>query len=258
MAYLQSLKDSLVGAYIHGSLGTYEEIGYSDFDALIIVKSGVVHSLERLVRIAMRLSAARVIMFDFDPLQHHGWFVLSELDLDHYPEHYFPTELFKYAKSLFLDQGLELTVKVQSSEETSLEAFSALSNSIVRRMEARDHPKNMFELKSLLSRFMLLPALYVKVRDKKSIYKKFSFEAARVDFSHADWSIMDQVSTFRENWLCTMSSWRRWLMARPKPIPRFLARKYAPAIPDSLRERLTDRFYAKMKHLAASMQGKLR
>jgi hypothetical protein len=75
------LKDDLWGGYVHGSLGTYEETAFSDFDALAIIKSDVLESSERLAGAALKLNRALSIMFDFDPLQHHGWFVLTEEDL---------------------------------------------------------------------------------------------------------------------------------------------------------------------------------
>ncbi len=52
---LSTVKDDLFGAYVHGSLGTYEEIGYSDFDALVIIKDDVFHSRQRLAALAAEL-----------------------------------------------------------------------------------------------------------------------------------------------------------------------------------------------------------
>ena len=40
MAYLSnnSFRD-LYGAYVHGSMGSYEEIKYSDFDGVVVIKN---------------------------------------------------------------------------------------------------------------------------------------------------------------------------------------------------------------------------
>ena len=130
MAYLSEyLQDELVGAYVHGSLGTYEEISYSDFDALVIVQNRVFASAQKLTKFAKSLSSARSIMYEFDPLQHHGWFVLSEKDLDNYPQYYFPVELFKYSKSLLPDKGLELKVTLKNPDEKAVESSDSFSNS---------------------------------------------------------------------------------------------------------------------------------
>ena len=59
MHYLvRHLERDLVGAYLHGSLGTWEEIPYSDFDALVILKNEVFESVARLARVADRLRKA--------------------------------------------------------------------------------------------------------------------------------------------------------------------------------------------------------
>src|SRR4051812_48537762 len=42
------IKDELVGAYVHGSVGTYEEISYSDFDGFVILKNDVLNHPEKL------------------------------------------------------------------------------------------------------------------------------------------------------------------------------------------------------------------
>jgi hypothetical protein len=253
----QNLKNDLMGAYIHGSLGTYEEIPYSDFDGLVIIKDEVFESPRRLVKVTKKLSDARSIMFDFDPLQHHGWFVLTEADLKYYPEYYFPLELFVHAKSLFHDKGLKLAVRTQNSSERNRQVFDDLSNSIIKRITGKKYPKNMYQLKGLLSEFMLLPACYVQVRDGKGIYKKFSFDAARIDFHEEDWSIMDEVATLRKNWLSKMSPLRKWMMTRPETIFRLLTKKYAPKIPDTLGNLLTDNFYVRIQHFVKIMQRKL-
>jgi len=256
--YLQKyLKDDLVGAYLHGSLGTYEEIPYSDFDALVIIKDHVLKDSDNLAKAARSLYESQSIMFDFDPLQHHGWFILTEADLKYYPEHYFPLELFAHAKSLFHDKGLTLTAHTQYSSDNNRQAFNDLSNSIIKRIDANKYPNNMFQLKGLLSEFMLLPAFYLEARNGKGIYKKDSFNKAKEDFSERDWSIMDEVSLLREQWAYDISFLQKWLLTRRPPISRFLARYYAPVIPKGMKKTLTDDFYHRIQNLALLMQKNL-
>jgi predicted nucleotidyltransferase len=257
MEYLSAVKNDLVGAYVHGSLGTYEEVAFSDFDALVILGDEVFQVPDRFAEVARKINEARGIMFDFDPLQHHGWFVLTESDLNFYPEYYFPMELFRYAKSLFPDKGLKLNIRVQDSSERVRQAFDELSNGVIRLLTKKRFPKNIYQLKILLSQFMLLPALYVQLRDKKGIFKKFSFETARVDFSNEDWSIMVEVSSLRENWSYRISSFRRLLITKPTLISRFLARRVTPPIPGGMKKVLTDDFYQRMGVLVTRMRRNL-
>ena len=257
MEFLSDLKDDLLGAYLHGSLGTHEEIPFSDFDALIIIKDEVFKIPDRLARVACKINSAQAIMFDFDPLQHHGWFVLTEADLKSYPEYYFPIELFRHAKSLFPDQGLDLKIWIKDSSESIRQAFDNLAHSAMKLIARNRSHKNMYWLKNLLSQFMLLPTLYVETRDQKGIYKKFSFDAARTDFDVEDWSIMEEVSSLRENWFFEISPLWQVLTKKPTKISRFLVRTYSPPVPEEIKKKLTEDCYRRMSRLIALMKRKI-
>lgn len=249
VTFLSPLKDDLLGAYVHGSLGTCDEIEYSDFDALVIIKERVISDPERLVVVAERLNASQAIMRDFDPLQHHGWFVLTEADLRSYPDDYFPVELFQYAKSLFPDHGLELDIEPVDSSEDRHRSFDNLSQSILSLLKEDKLPVDLFRLKILLSEFMLLPTLYVQMRDGKGIYKKFSFDAAKVDFSPEDWSIMEEVSLLRE-------SWPRVAAPEPSWFLRLLGKRHNPPIPAGMKSVLTEGFYRRMGRFVTLMKDR--
>jgi predicted nucleotidyltransferase len=257
MTFLSDLKDDLFGAYLHGSLGTYEEVPFSDFDALVIIKDEVFEKPDRLARLALKLNSAQAIMFDFDPLQHHGWFVLTEADLKSHPEDYFPIELFRYAKSLLPDQGLELRIQTQDSSKSIRQSFDNLIQSAAKLIARNKSRKTLYQLKILLSQFMLLPTLYVEIRDRKGIYKKFSFEAARGDFDVESWLIMEEVSLIREQWFFEISPfWRGWI-TKPTKMSRSIVRTYLPRIPDGIEMKLTEEFYRRMSHLTGLMKRKV-
>ncbi len=250
--FLESnLKDQLAGAYVHGSLGTNEEIAYSDFDALVILKDEIINDKDRLAETAFLLNKARTFMFQMDPLQHHGWFVMAESDLSNYSETYFPSELFRYAKSLLKDKGLRLTLNVQLSEDFSAPLIS-LCNSVERKLKT-NLPENLYQLKNLLSEFMLLPALYVQARDKKGIYKKFSFEEAKKDFSSDSWKIMDEVSLIRKNWNVNIPEKKKQMIASGR---FFSPAHFSPGIPDEMK--LNDSFYKSMLDFTRQIRKKIK
>ncbi len=257
MKYLKTeLNDDLLGAYIHGSLGAYDEIAYSDFDALAIIKDDVFENLTRLIKVAKKLNSARKIMLGFDPLQHHGWFVLTEADLRNYCNAYFPVELFKYAKSLFNDKGLKLTIILRDSREEINEAFKRIANDIINKINQIQYPLNMYQLKSLLSGFMLLPSLYVQLRDGRGIFKRESFNAAKVDFNIIDWSIMDEVSYIRSKYYLEIGLIKKWLISRGNFLSNYMKKKISPKIPPSISKALTPQFYSRMCRLTNSMKKK--
>lgn len=259
MARLESeLKEHLYGAYLHGSLATQEEIRYSDFDALVILKDTVFEEVKRLFSIAIKLNQLRQIMHQFDPLQHHGWFVLTESMLKNHPVAYFPTELFKHSVSLLSSKGLEFDLFYDLNEIDFEAPFWKLSNDFLKKMNRNYRPQNSFAIKSLLSEFMLLPALYLQLKNKKAVYKKHSFEEARKDFTDREWEIMDRVSKIREEWNYQSSAIQKFLLCHKNNTVRKLFRKYAPPVSKDIEEKLTEEFYAAMSSFVLLMQSKIK
>ncbi len=254
---LMNLKEDLYGAYVHGSIGTYEEVAYSDFDGLAIIHDEVFRNPKKLSRVAIKLNRARSIMYQFDPLQHHGWFVLTKADLDNYPEYYFPSELFRFAKSIFFNRGLSLKIKRSVESNPGKELFCKLSNDILNKIKNKKYPNNMYELKCFLSNFMLLPTSYINAKYKKEIFKKFSFDVAKKDFSPEDWMIIDEVSKIRKNWNYNISFLRKLLITKTNKMSRCLAKKNAPSIPNSIKKFLTEDFYQRIENLITNMSVNL-
>ena len=200
MHYLQTeLSDDLKGAFLHGSIATNEGISYSDFDGLVIIKNEVFKDKLRLAKVAMKLSKAYSLMISMDALQHHGWFVVTEKDCKNWPSNYFPPILFEYAKSLLFSNTIVDITYLPSHEKDTIE-LKRLCESVANHLRSQKIPENSFQLKSILSEFMLLPSLYIQYKTGNGIYKKHSFEEAAKDFSDAEWQIMNEVSKIREKW----------------------------------------------------------
>ena len=241
----RNLKDDLAGAYVHGSVGTDELIAYSDFDALVIIKDAVFDDEKKLIRVALKLKEAEQFMYALDPLQHHGWFVLTESDLSNYNNHYFPVELFAHAKSI-LATGLKKLKIIIADDDNFQSPFIGLCKIIERTTSYQKCPQTLYDLKTLLSGFMLLPALYVQQRDGKAVFKKYSFEKAKTDFEKEEWKIMDQVSTIRSQWNqknISLSSQK--LAARFTIIP-FLSKYFRTKTPNNLKQKINSDFLMRM------------
>lgn len=200
MKFLQSeLSNDLKGAFLHGSLATNEGIPYSDFDGLVIIKNEVFKDKDRLISVAIKLSKAYSMMISMDALQHHGWFVMTEKDCKNWPNNYFPPILFEYSQSLLFSNAV-IDLTYLPSIEKDKAALLRLCSSTANHLRSLTIPDNSFQLKSILSEFMLLPSLYIQYKTGKGIYKKFSFEEAAKDFTSNEWEIMNEVSAIRENW----------------------------------------------------------
>lgn len=255
MEYLElHLKQDLMGAYVHGSVGTYEETAYSDFDALVILAADVFESAGRLIHVADKLQRAKTIMYEFDPLQHHGWFVMVENDLRSHCEAYFPVELFRHSKSLLPKKGTRISISVRDSLDEIGGMLVSVANSVIGKIENGRFPDNLYQLKCLTSEFMLLPALYVQRKTGAGVFKKHSFEAARRDFDPAAWSAMDEVSKLRLQWDYRLPSWRRRIACSGHVLRDHFVARFAPEIPKNMRSRLTPEFYSSMHRLAVQMR----
>lgn len=253
MQELDRLKGELVGAYLHGSLASNEEIKYSDFDALVILKDAVFEE-GKIAQVCHQLHQLQKIMHEFDPLQHHGWFILTESMLKNYPYTYFPLELFSHSASL-LNKGLEIEILFNKERIDFQLPFLRLSSSILRKLENGFRPSNSFELKSLLSEFMLIPSLYWQAKEKTGVYKKNSFDLVRKDFSEGDWEIMKKVSELREIWKYEMNVFQRFFLTSQSAFIRKLARRIAPRVDDKIANKLNIEFYQKMLKLVVLMRN---
>ena len=251
------LRNDLAGAFVHGSLATYEEIPYSDFDALVIIKDEVFDESARLANTAYLLNRALRIMFTHDPLQHHGWFVLTERDLQNYKGVPLPVAVFPHMKSLLPDKNL-LHISFKKNSHVSRELFDSLSASIIRKLQTGQYPHNLYDLKSLLSQFMLLPTAYVQARDGHGIFKRESFAEAAKDFTHEEWKVMHDVSTIRKNWDYTMDRFSKALsVSTCLPLRSYLLRFFTRNIPSSLRVSCGEQLYSEMLDLTFLMNAKL-
>lgn len=252
------LESDLMGAFVHGSLGTGEEVAYSDFDALVIIKDEVLREGARLRNVAYRLNKARGMMFDCDPLQHHGWFVLPQSALQCFPEHIFPIALFAHTRSILVEQTpVKFDVHPFCEHESLISHFTAIAQSSLDELNSRRYIRNIYNLKSTLSKLMLLPALYVQSSSGVGIFKKDSFRTARRDFAESDWKIMDEISQIRREWQFTPPRPWKWLAVNTSVIGTVIRRRCAPKIDADLLVRLDDTFACRCSNLVNQMRQKV-
>lgn len=155
---------------VHGSYATAgDEVAYSDFDGLIIVSKAM--NKRPLADVAIRLHQLRKFMHLIDPFQHHGWFVLSEYDLDNYPEWF--SSYSSIVSFKIIDRSAKLEIKVQVTPDVDFrKSFLRLCDSLKRKLSAGKTDWNLYQLKASSSEFMMLPSSYVQARDDKGIFQK--------------------------------------------------------------------------------------
>lgn len=256
--YLQPLRPFLINVYIHGSYGSEDENAYSDLDALVIVDMESLQSDRSFAFLIRRLFSAQRLFRRIDPLQHHGWFVLTEWDTADWPQTYFPIELFADAKCLFSGKGEALALHVQTQSQDYQTPFRNLAEEIQRKLRARNFLSNIYALKGLLSQFMLLPTLFMQATQHKGINKKYSFQLAKKDFSRKEWSVMDAISGIRENWHCAINPFQRFILFRIHPVFQRIKGRIPMAIPSDIRESFSDDFCNRMDAYVSSLMKKVK
>ena len=252
------LKQYIHGAYLHGSLASEEEINYSDLDALVILSEQAFESTETLAKVSHKLNQITQLFYQYDPLQHHGWFVLTEKMLQDYPMSYFPPELFGVSKSLMPDKGLTIEINYsENSEAEYFQAFNDLTYSLKRNLSQELSDFNVFKLKSILSQFMLLPALFLQTLYQKSIDKKQSFVQAPNYFSDQEWEVMHKVSDLRSQWDYSLNEWQKFWLCHANYFIRKWGRRFAPKLKGELKILIEKIKVSEMLNLVELMEKKV-
>jgi len=192
---LEKYYDLFLAVIVHGSCATDEVIKYSDFDGLLIIRD----KFQKSRKLRRFLIESMKIIYMFDPLQHHGWFIMTENDLRNYPQTYFPFELFQFSRSIYPNSGFEIEVKI-SGKTNYKTPFYEMSDSIMNKINNKFNPKNIYQMKSVLSQILLLPTLYLQAKENRGVYKRDSFKLASKDFSIKEWEVISRVTEIRKYW----------------------------------------------------------
>ncbi len=192
------LSEDIKGFYLHGSIATNDFVrGWSDCDTLLVISREASEDPKRILSLRKNIFLMRRFFFRIDPLQHHGCMILAEHDLGSYPQSYFPLPLFSYSKALTHD-----SISVIHERRMGAEKYEKLFWLVEWFREIREngtHGLSSYEAKNLLHIIALFPSLYLQAKDIL-VYKKFSFEMARKDFSKDLWKPIETMTTLRDNW----------------------------------------------------------
>ena len=230
---------------VHGSVATNEVITYSDFDGLLIVKDEFIDSkqLQKFKKESMKM------ILKFDPLQHHGWFQIKESQLINYPQYYLPYEILLHSKLIFpCKESIEANLTINNDEIDYKKSLKQLINSIQNQSNSDFKSERLYELKSFLSKVMLLPSMYYAAKFDQGIFKKDSFIVVRKDFDAEAWGCIDTASSIRANWNYSLTSIQKQVMTRSERLFRRLTKKYiAPKISEEINDELNEEFFKSLK-----------
>ncbi len=192
-------KDNYLSSFmIHGSMSTLDFTPFSDVDTQLFLSDKAFSSLTTIKKIAGIISRANIHLRLFDPLQHHGYFISTDLDRVAYPQSFLPLSTIENATAVLGDQ--EHTFSLRSSDYEN--KFSVWHMGYFFRVSylSQKFPMNPFDMKRFLSRFSMLPVLYLELFENMYPYKRDSFELAREYFDPKIWSVFDIITHARAKW----------------------------------------------------------
>lgn len=201
---------------LHGSLASDDWTGYRDADLLLLVDAATcadAAALRRLRQAALPLLRA---LYAFDPLQHHGLFVVPAAELAAWPEHVLPVASLQRAVDLGGD-GVSLAVRPHRHALAAQAEFAWL----VDYFRTANAPHDAYSWKAFLSVLMLVPAIFLGAQGQP-VWKAESFARVRALVPASLWQPQLDAAALRQRWQTDTPSWLRRLL-RIAPDPRFLA-----------------------------------
>ena len=192
--------EELLGVYLHGSLGAMDFVeGYSDFDALFIVRQEIFKEDRLILKVKEKITRANTFLYLLDPLQHHNAFVICEADMQYYYETIFPTVLFDYACEV-TDFHQELVFRCLNSEKYLEELFLFWEHVFDAPAQYGLDLPRVYSIKHAAQSIAFLPAAYLQAKTKQFMFKKFTFAGAKKDFPETDWAVIERVTKLRDTY----------------------------------------------------------
>jgi Nucleotidyltransferase domain len=193
------LRDSLAEALatkgvlelvLFGSVARESTTGFSDVDAILVVADEHAVDERRLARLRPKVLAAGRAVFEYQPLQHHGFQVVTPRLLTHAMVLTLPEEALMETVSLY---GHAYDAVAGSPDPAAM----FRSHALVLRSVA-EWPKSPWSLHRVVAEFELAPVLYLQATGRPCP-KHLSFERARVDFGEG-WAPYDVLDQARKSW----------------------------------------------------------
>jgi len=186
----------VIDLVLFGSLARGTTTGYSDVDAILVVADDVPTDGQRLARLRPRILAAQRAVLAYQPMQHHGFLVVTpRLLLEGAAVLGLPVETLTETRSL-LGGAIEVGLDGPGSAASAFARFDSLRRTL---QEMSSWPAHTWWLHRAVAMFELAPALYLEACGQPCP-KHASFDIARRDFPDA-WPAYDVLEEVRRMWI---------------------------------------------------------
>lgn len=157
---LQASTSTLPGVslFLQGSQADGTTTAFSDVDDIVLITSAAWENYENLFSIAEYYAKSCRSYQNFDLLQHHGHFVLTEFDLLHYDESILP--LLTVKDSVLIAGEHEINFRVSPDRSGFVRNAENTIKSMQRALKSAQQNSgfNAFQLKGLAGEIVLMPA----------------------------------------------------------------------------------------------------
>jgi hypothetical protein len=184
-------EDGILELVVFGSLARGSTTGFSDADAVLVVDDNAVMDHRELGRLRPNVLAAGRAVLAFQPMQHHGFLVVTPRLLAHPTVLGLPPEALTTTVSLF---GRPLEAFVGTAGRAS-EAFRTSERALLSVLA---WPTHAWLLHRVVAMFELTPTLYLQATGQ-ACPKHASFEIARANFPDSWWPY-DTLDEVRRRW----------------------------------------------------------
>lgn len=196
----QKVQSYVKGLFLHGSLSTMDYVkGWSDVDTLCILSGETILDSRNMLRLWKFFSSLMRFFYAIDPFQHHGVMIITEIDMDYYPQTYFPLVIFQYSKIICPKEVESLSFCERPSKMEAYNEIERICKAILRKGEKGAVFPNIYNFKLFLHSILLIPTLYLQTKGI-FCYKRHSFQHARKYFGRDDWSVIEISSYIRQKW----------------------------------------------------------
>ena len=212
---INNLSEYLTAFLIHGSIATLDySKGWSDLDTYLIIKKETIFNPDCLLELREKLLNGYSYLLRIDPLQHHGFLLCTEVDLQQYPSYYMPLNVLKHSKSLLGETSItfhvlptSLNVKKRFKNHVTFFKKTYESGILKHHMYNGEylldnfHNRNnaMYQMKNFLEFITILPAYYLEAKGTPS-YKRESFSIVQPEVPSQNWELIEKASYIRTEW----------------------------------------------------------
>ena len=183
---------------VHGSMATMDYTLFSDVDTQLFLSDAVFCTPKVLCQVAQYIASQNIHLKLFDPIQHHGYFISTNLDCKYYPQAFLPLGTIELGLCVLGQNTLEFHLRTSNYENQF--ALWQMGYYFRETIVMDQYPEKPFEIKRFLSRFMMLPVLYLELFHEQYPYKRDSFEMVMQHLPEGMGMFMDQVSLIRQKW----------------------------------------------------------